>query len=260
MLLLSLFYIKETTTMKHLLIFLLILLPTTVTLAGEPPTAPMLRLETGFHTARLWRIATDAQGRWLATASDDKTLRLWDIRDRKQPELIRTLRLPSGPGNEGKLFAVAMDPAGDWLATGGWTGYEWDKSLSIYILDRATGQLRPRIKGLEQVIRHLCVSPDGHWLAATLGDTGLRVYDARNSFTPVFTDRDYGTDSYGCAFSPDSRSLVTTCYDGQIRRYSLQGSSFRKDRQIKAQGGKQPSAVAFHPSSDQIYLPNGLTA
>ncbi|MCI5191294.1 MAG: hypothetical protein D3905_16225, partial [Candidatus Electrothrix sp. AS4_5] len=64
--------------MKHLLIFLVLLLPTTVTLAGEPPTAPMLRLETGFHTATINRIATDAQGRWLATASHDKTLRLWD--------------------------------------------------------------------------------------------------------------------------------------------------------------------------------------
>ncbi|MCI5179309.1 MAG: hypothetical protein D3911_08315, partial [Candidatus Electrothrix sp. AW3_4] len=63
--------------MKHLLIFLVLLLPTTVTLAGEPPTAPMLRLETGFHTATINRIATDSQGHWLATASDDKTLRLW---------------------------------------------------------------------------------------------------------------------------------------------------------------------------------------
>ncbi|CAK8721830.1 hypothetical protein GKODMF_13425 [Candidatus Electrothrix gigas] len=237
--------------MKHLLIFLLILLPTTVTLAGEPPTAPMLRLETGFHTASITRIATDAQGRWLATASEDKTLRLWDIQDRKQPALVRTLRLPSGPGNEGKLYAVAMDPAGDWLATGGW-GFESDY---IYILDRASGQLRQRIKELGNVILHLCVSPDGRWLAAVLGGgEGLRVYAVKQGFRQVLSDRNYGDASYGCAFSPNSRSLVTTCRDGQIRRYSLQGSSFRKEQQTATQGGKEPYSVAFHPAGDRLAL------
>ena len=89
--------------------------PPAVVPAGEPPTAPMLRIETGFHTAMIRRIAADAQGRWLATASEDKTLRLWelnkDIQDAEYPGLLRTFRLPSGAGNEGKLYAVAMDPA-----------------------------------------------------------------------------------------------------------------------------------------------------
>ncbi len=239
--------------MKHLLIFLVILLPTTGTLAGEPPTAPMLRLETGFHTARLTEIATDAQSRWLATASDDKTLRLWDIQDRKQPDLVRTFRLPSGPG-EGKLYSVAMDPAGAWLATGGWTGYDWEGTHSIYILDRATGKMRQRIKGLGNVILHLCVSPDGRWLGATLGDTGLRVYAVKQGFRQVLADYNYDDSSYGCAFSPDSRSLVTTCDDGYIRRYSLQGGSFRKERQAPAPGGKEPYSIAFHPAGDRLAI------
>ncbi len=245
--------------MKHLLAVLLTLLSAAAALAGEPPTAPMLRIETGFHTAKLKRIATDAQGRWLASASNDKTLRLWDIRDAENPNLVRTFRLPGGLGNEGKLFAVAMDPAGDWLAAGGWSklGYEGFGNHNLYILDRATGQMRQRIKGLGNVILHLCVSPDGSRLAAVLGGgEGLRVYDTRHSFSPAFADRDYGKDSYGCAFSPDSRSLVTTCYDGQLRLYRLEGrmstATFRKDKQTAVQGGKQPYSVAFHPAGDRI--------
>ncbi|WP_417914622.1 WD40 repeat domain-containing protein [Candidatus Electronema sp. JM] len=200
--------------MKHLLLVLLALLLAAAALAGEPPTAPMLRIETGFHTAVITRIATDSQGRWIATASHDKTLRLWEAKD---GSLLRAFRLPSGAGNEGKLYAAAMDPAGEWLAAGGWSklGYEGFGNHNIYILDRASGQLRQRIEGLENVINHLCVSPDGRWLAAALfGGQGLRVYDAKQGFRPVFADRDYGKDSYGCAFSPDSRSLVSTCLDG----------------------------------------------
>ena len=240
--------------MKHLLFCLL---SAAAALAGEPPTAPMLRIETGFHTATITRIAADAQGRWVATASLDKTLRLWDLQDAKHPGLLRTFRLPSGVGDEGKLFAVAMDPAGDWLAAGGWTDVWGGSTTAIYILDRATGRMRRRIDGLEQVIKHLCVSPDGSRLAAVLGGgEGLRVYDARNGFRQVFADRDYGSRSLVCAFSPDSRSLVTTCLDGQIRLYRLEGrmstATFRKERQAAAQGGKQPYSAAFHPAGDRI--------
>ncbi|HMW81946.1 MAG TPA: WD40 repeat domain-containing protein, partial [Accumulibacter sp.] len=48
-------------------------------LAGEPTSEPLLRLETGMHTAPIKRIATDAAGRWAVSASDDKTARVWDL-------------------------------------------------------------------------------------------------------------------------------------------------------------------------------------
>ena len=35
--------------------------------AGEPPKDPILRLETGMHTAEIRRIATDAENRFLVT-------------------------------------------------------------------------------------------------------------------------------------------------------------------------------------------------
>ena len=72
--------------MKHLAFLLALLLAAATALAAEPPTAPMLRIETGRHTAMIRQIAADAQGRWLATASDDKTLRLWDIEDAEHPD------------------------------------------------------------------------------------------------------------------------------------------------------------------------------
>ena len=45
----------------------------------QASTQPVLRLETGMHTAPIRAAASDAAGEMLATVSDDKTLRLWAL-------------------------------------------------------------------------------------------------------------------------------------------------------------------------------------
>ncbi len=123
------------------------------------------------HTAIINRVATDAQGRWAVTASDDKTARVWELASGRQ---LLVLRPPQDTGNEGKLYAVAMSPDGTIVALGGWT----DAENSIYLFDRATGRLTRRISGLPNVILHLAFSPDGRRLAASLGVGGIRLFDA----------------------------------------------------------------------------------
>ena len=46
------------------------------TRAADLLTEPILRIEAGSHTAPIWRIATDAQGRIAVTTSQDKTARV----------------------------------------------------------------------------------------------------------------------------------------------------------------------------------------
>ena len=227
--------------------YLLTLLSCASTYAAEPPTEPILRLETGMHTARINNIASDAQGRYLVTASDDKTARVWDIATGK---LLSTLRPPQGVGNEGRLYAVALSPDGATVAVGGWTGYEWEKSSSIYLFDRASGKLLSRLSGLYAIV-HLAYSMDGRYLAVSLGGkSGVRIYRS-SDWQEVGRDTDYGSDSYGAHFSADHR-LVTSSLDGQLRLYQIRPSGLRLLAKQAAPGGKQPSAVSFSPDGRQI--------
>ncbi|MCS7014167.1 MAG: caspase family protein [Chloroherpetonaceae bacterium] len=212
---------------------------------ADVPKDPILRIETGMHTAIINRIGVDAAQRFLVTASQDKTVRVWDL---KTQRLLRTLRPPIGLHEDGKLFSVAISPDGKTVVCGGWTGYDWDGKNCIYVFDRETGNLVRRITGVEGVINHLTFSRDGRYLAATLGGGfGLRVYSAAN-YSLVARDADYGGSSYGADFDASGR-LVTSCEDGFIRLY---------DEQLKLKGkarlksGKDPFQVAFSPDGKVV--------
>jgi WD40 repeat protein len=156
---------------RHILSLIIILLLVTPLLAAEPPKEPILRIESGMHTAMIRRIATDTSDRWLVTASDDKSLRVWEL---PAGRLIRTIRPPIGEGDEGKLDSVALSPDGATIACGGWTQYNNAQSslandgYTIYLFNRASGNLTTRITGLPTRITHLTFSLDGRYLAASL--------------------------------------------------------------------------------------------
>jgi WD40 repeat protein len=213
--------------------------------SSQPPTQPVLRIETGMHTARIRRIGVDVAGRFLVTGSDDKTVRVWELATGR---LLRVLRPPLGAGNEGKIGAVALSPDGRTIAAGGWTGYEWDKQNSIYLFDRASGRMVRRLGGLPNVVFHLAFSPDGARLAAALGrGEGIRVFGVADG-AEVGRDTGYGDASYGLDFDRAGR-LVTSCDDGYLRLYDR---SLKLLKRVRAPGGKEPLAVRFAPDGTQV--------
>ncbi|MDO9713454.1 caspase family protein [Paracraurococcus lichenis] len=199
---------------------------------------PVLVIESGVHTAPITCADVDAVGRFAVTASGDKTVRVWSL---TEGALLRTIRLPSAPGEIGKAFAVAIDPTGAIIAAGGWTHRLSDQG--IYLYDAVAGTLRHRISGLPAVVLHLAFSRDGRFLALTLhGPYGLRVFDIDRGWAEVARDPDYGGQSYGATFAPDG-SLATTSYDGMIRLYPP-GFALPPLRQ-RAPGGARPLGIAF---------------
>ena len=130
--------------------------------------------------------------------------------------------------------------------------YEWEKTHSIYLFDRESGRLIRRLGGLPNVVYHLVYSPDGRYLAATLGGkNGVRVFSTA-AYAPAGEDRDYGDSSYGADFDRAGK-LVTTSYDGFIRLYATgRDGSLRLLAKRSAPGGQQPFDVKFSPDGSRI--------
>ncbi len=220
---------------------------TTAAHAVEPATEPILRIETGMHTAMIGGISVDAAERFLLTASDDKTLRLWDLHS---GDLLKTYRVPIGENDEGMLFSGAISPDGEWVAGAGWTKASTG-SHNVYLFNRASGKLLKRLPGLEDAIHHLCVSKDGRYLGASLRTgQGVRVWDTQ-TWSQIFSDTDYADTSYWCDFDPQNR-LVTSSYDRFLRLYSSASDGFSLLEKIEASGGKHPFAAVFSPNGDKI--------
>jgi WD40 repeat protein len=194
------------------------------------------------------RIDTDAENRFAVTASDDKTVRIWSLPDGR---LMRVLRLPIDQGNIGKAYAVAISPDGTTIAVGGFTALT-EHTENIFLFDRASGELKQRLKDLPNVVLDLAYSPDGRRLAASLGGSnGIRVFDADNDCRPLPSDPQYGDRSNSAAFDRSGR-LVTASYDGFVRLYAA--DRYQTPIARFETPGHQPFSAAFSQDGTSVVI------
>lgn len=211
----------------------------------NPPQQPFLRVEAEAHIAPVARLATDAAGSVLATVSDDKTLRLWNLPEGTQRHVIRP---PMGPDAEGELYAVAMTPDGARVAAAGFTARSWDSGFALYIFDARTARLAARLPGLAAPVQHLAFSADGARLAAALGGrAGIKVWDARNGRL-LFEDTGYTGPARMVVFDAAGR-LAASSADGAVRLYDAEGR--RIASRVPVQGAR-PYGIAFAPEGSLI--------
>ena len=186
--------------------------------ADTLPATPILRIDTGRHSAFIHALALDESAGRLYSASEDKTVRVWRVSDGR---LLDTFRVPIGTRSDGQLYALALSPDHRTLAVGGWTCWDTEGSACIYLLDAETGALTARIRGLPEVVAALRFSPDGTRLAAgMMGQGGLQVYRLSDRKL-VARDAAYRDKLLELDFTLDGR-LVAASLDGFLRLYDRQ--------------------------------------
>ncbi len=208
--------------------------------APNLPREPVLRIETGSHLALIARISADAAGRWIVTASEDKTARLWDARS---GQAIAVLRPPIGAESLGAVYAAAISPDGRTVAVGGNSAFDGGGGHLLHLFDRASASVPPKstLTGMEAPITQLAWSRDNQFLAIGLRQQGLRVF--RRNLQFVGADPEFNEAVFGAEFAADGR-LAVASIDGAIRLYQIGRNGLERIARKQAPGGK-PYSVSF---------------
>ena len=155
--------------LQHLAAFTLLLLLSTTALHAAPEA--LLRLDPGGHTAMVNKLLITPDGK-LVTASDDKTIRIWNPKTgREERKILGQL----GSGTEGMIFALALSPDGKLLASGGYFAGNRDGSTAIRLHDFQSGELLQILKGHKNAVNDLAFSPNGRWLASGSHDNTVHL-------------------------------------------------------------------------------------
>ena len=226
--------------LRSFCVIVLSIFTTTALAAPNLPKEPVLRIETGSHLAMITRISADASGRWIVTASEDKTARLWDA---KSGQAISVLRPPIGVESLGAIYAAAISPDGRTVAVGGNSAFDDGGTHLLHLFDRASVSIPPKstLQGMEAPITQLAWSRDNQYLAIGLRQQGLRVF--RRNLQFVGADPEFNDAVFGAEFAADGR-LAVASIDGAIRLYQIGKNGLERVARKQTPGGK-PYSVSF---------------
>jgi WD40 repeat protein len=217
-----------------------------------PPSSaqekPQLVFDSGGHTGRIRAFSFTPDGKQLVSASEDKTVRVWDI---DSTACLRVIRPPIGPTDEGALYAGALSPDGKTFAVAGF-GYK-GPYVPIYLVDLATGEIAAALSGHTNSVYCLAFAPGGKQLASGGVDRALRIWNVETREC-VATLTGHKGSINGVTFSPDGKRVASAANDQTARIWDLKDA----EKSVLLPGHTaNPLCIAWSPDGAAIATGSG---
>jgi WD40 repeat protein len=190
----------------------------------------------GHGKQEAWSVAFSPNSRTLASAGDDRLIKLWNPRTGKKKMTLR--------GHRSLVSCVAFAPGGRLLASG-----SYDKTVKIWDLPRR--RVRWTLEGHTDRVRCLAFSPDGRSLASGDKHHQVKLWDvATGTLHHTLVGHQDGV--RGLAFTPNGKVLVSTGEDRTVRLWDVATGELIKVLSDEAEVG----CVAISPSGKTLATGN----
>ena len=166
-------------------------------------------------TQRVYGVAFSPDGKILASAHNDNTVRLWEVETR---ELIRTLE-----GHQSAARSVAFSPDGNTLASGG-------MDARVFLWESDTGRLKQIIRP-GGTVWGIDFSPDGNTVATATDHGFVSIWDITNlrRIERKHRIRAHSVRAWSVAFHPSGDMLASSGGDAIVRLWNPETGEITKE-------------------------------
>lgn len=172
----------------------------------------------------------------LASSSNDKTIRLWNV---KTGKLIRTLN-----GHSHTVKSIAISPDKQTIASGGYGSY--DRNIQIWNLK--TGQNNTTLTGHLYSVNCVALSPDGQTLASGSNNNTIKLWDLQSG-NCIRTLTEHSGGVLSIAFSPDGQKLASGSYDKTVKIWNCKTG---RETYTFSEHADEVYSVAYSPDGQML--------
>jgi len=199
---------------------------------------PVLTLRA--HTREVLSVCFSRDGKRLASASKDGTVKVWDVASGNEPLTFK--------GHTTWVTSIAFSPDGKRIAS-----TSLDRTAKVW--DAMTGEVFLTFKGHERAPCSICFSPDGTRLASAAQDQTVKVWDSASG-EEILNLKGHTKQVSSVCFSSDGKHVASGSWDETVKVWDTTTGqeTLTVSREILALKGRRPwiMSVCYSPDGRRL--------